>query len=177
MNALPNSPPCETQESCGRARSHPSGAVPRTRSPRRAGPHSGGGADCFLSTTGMETGSARACTAASTAMTRTARRIISSKESRETLLLQPALTTPQDGTKVRCPDNQGSYRHRSGPTFAPSASGKEWRMTGQREQAAAMEDAWAGQNLAQFEPDPEGYDASVTQAAPVASADADAPWI
>ena len=50
-------------------------------------------------------------------------------------------------------------------------------MTGQREQAAAMEDAWAGQNLAQFEPDPEGYDASVTQAAPVASADADAPWI
>src|SRR2546422_537142 len=41
-------------------------------------------------------------------------------------------------------------------------------MTAQREQAVAMEDAWAGQNLAQFEPDPEGYDASVTQAGPVA---------
>jgi len=50
-------------------------------------------------------------------------------------------------------------------------------MTAQREQAAAAEDAWAGQNLAQFEPDPEGFDATVTPAAPVTSADADAPWI
>jgi len=79
--------------------------------------------------------------------------------------------------KVTCPDNKGSYRHRSGPTFASSASGKEWRMTAQRKDAVATEDAWAGQNLAQFEPDPEGFDATVPPAEPAASADADAPWI
>jgi hypothetical protein len=51
-------------------------------------------------------------------------------------------------------------------------------MTLQREQVAAMEDAWAGQNLAQFEPDPDGFDAGVTQAAPAASAEpGDMPWI
>ena len=55
--------------------------------------------------------------------------------------------------------------------------GKEWRMTAQREQAAAMEDASAAQNLAQFEPDPEGFDATAAEAAPVSPADADAPWI
>jgi len=45
---------------------------------------------------------------------------------------------------------------------------------------AQREDAWADQDLAQFEPDPEGFDATVTQAAPASSAspaDADAPWI
>ena len=51
-------------------------------------------------------------------------------------------------------------------------------MTLQREQVAATENAWAGQNLAQFEPDPEGFDAGVTQAAPAASAEpGDIPWI
>ena len=51
-------------------------------------------------------------------------------------------------------------------------------MTLQREQVPNMEDASADQNLAQFEPDPEGFDVSVTQAAPAASAEpGDIPWI
>src|SRR5882724_9170540 len=107
--------------------------------------------DLSTTTAGIEVVSARARTAARTAMSRTTLRdILSAGESRETLLLHTALTTARDGMKVTCPDNKGSYRHRSGPTFASSASGKEWRMTAQRKNAAATEDAWAGQNLAQF---------------------------
>ena len=51
-------------------------------------------------------------------------------------------------------------------------------MASERKEVTVMDDVWAGDNLAQFEPDPEGFDAGVTQAAPPASTEpGDIAWI
>jgi len=50
-------------------------------------------------------------------------------------------------------------------------------MKPQRAEGAAMEDAWARQNLAQFEPDPEGFDARVAPASTAGTDPGDASWI
>ena len=51
-------------------------------------------------------------------------------------------------------------------------------MASQRDEKPGMDDAWAGDNLEQFEPDPEGFDGSATPPSAVPGGDAaDPSWI